>query len=598
MHRRSARLLRWTPAALATFALSPLASAQQIGWAEFVESPSSLSASSSLGANDDEEKDYAWGDLDNDGWIDLVSVRKQPFTTTGRRVNVLYMNINGVLTDQTATYATGSDVAGDNGFQSPTNDRDVFIADVNNDGWLDVVTATTFSPSQPKAISHPRVYINQGEVNGSWQGLFYEEARIPDWGTYPNMCGLGIGDVTGDGYVDLYFSHYEQMAQVDLNDRLLINDGNGFFTDESAARMTSAMRGSSFGTSASMADMNGDGTLDILSVSGSGQTGGLTRSSIAYNNPNNEGFFNVLQEPYVGAPYHSAAGDLNQDGLLDLIISDDGDDRYLLNEGNDIFGRVNWSAAYDFGSFDLGFASNNLIIDLDGDGWDEAIFADVDVDLTGFNRRLQIFHNRGGTVGGFVTLREERSGSNYGALGLPQQNCTHDIAPFDLDNDGDVDLVIGTCDGTEIYLNQRDELGTFYCDATLNSTFQTGRIYATGSPVAADNNLTLHAENLPNNQFGYFLASQERGLISMVPGSMGNLCLGGLIGRFNAGSQILFSGTTGEIELVVDTTQIPTPSMPVAIMAGDTWNFAAWYRDFVSGSSTSNFTNGIEILFR
>ena len=45
-----------------------------------------------LSTNDLEEKDYAWGDVDNDGDIDLVVVRKQPFTTTGRRVNVLFMN--------------------------------------------------------------------------------------------------------------------------------------------------------------------------------------------------------------------------------------------------------------------------------------------------------------------------------------------------------------------------------------------------------------------------------------------------------------------------------------------------------------------------
>ena len=590
---------RLAPAALISLGLSASANAQNVDWASFQEDPTRLSAPNSLGATDDEEKDYAWADLDKDGWIDLVSVRKQPFTTSGRRVNVLFMNENGVLTDRTAQYASASDVPGDQGFLTATNDRDVVIVDVDLDGWLDVVTATTITPNQPKSLSHPRIYMNLGEVGGVWQGLVYQEARTPDWGTFPNMCGIDAGDVTGDGYPDLYFAHYQQSADVDLDDRLLINDGNGFFTDESAARMTTAMRGSSFGTTCSIEDFNGDGVMDILTVSGLGSTTGSSRVAIAYNNPNNEGFFNVLDEPFTGAPYHATAGDLNQDGMLDMIISDDGADRYMLNEGTDIFGRVEWSADYTFGGGDLGFASNNLIRDLDGDGWGDAIIADVDVDIGGCGRRLQIYHNRGGTVGGFVTLREETGSGSWGAEGLPRLFGTHDVAVFDLDNDGDLDLVVGTCDGTQVFMNQRNELGVNYCSpAVANSTGFPAQIRATGSPVAGDQALTLTAVDLPQDQFGYFLASQARGLISMIPGSMGNLCLDGNIGRFNGAGQILFSGTPGEIELTVDTTMVPTPGMPVMISAGDTWNFVAWYRDFVSGSSTSNFTNGVEVEFR
>ncbi len=571
-----------------------------INWLSFQQNNSLMVSNGSVGVGDSSEKDYATGDLDRDGWIDMVSVRKQPFTSPGRRTNVLFMNEAGSLVDRTSIYATGSDVMGDNGFASATNDRDVVIADLNGDGWLDVVTATTLSPGQPKSVSHPRVYMNLGESAGTWLGLYYEEARIPDWGTYPNMCGLGVGDVTGDGFPDLYFSHYEQEAVVDLNDRLLINDGNGFFGDESSARMTSSMLGSSFGTSSVLHDMNGDGTVDVISVSGSGQTGGLTRSSIAYNNMNNEGFFNLLQEPYQGAPYHVAVGDLNSDGLPDMIISDDGDDRYLLNQGNDVFGRVNWSAAFTFGpGGDLGFASNNLIVDLNGDGWDEAIFCDVDVDLPGCNRRLQIYHNRGGSAGGSVSLREEQGGGDYGANGLPLLTAAHDVAIFDIDNDGDEDMVVGRCAGTDVFLNQRDLMGTNYCGPSApNSAGSPAVMTAVGSPSVLANDLTIRTTGMPFNKFGYFLVSDAPGLIPTPGGSQGNLCLGGAIGRFNQGSQIGFSGVTGSIELVVDLTQIQTPGASVAVQPGDVWYFTSWYRDVVAGQSTSNFADGIEISFR
>ena len=175
----------------------------QIGWASFTKDNSRLNASSGSVMNDSEEKDYAWGDLDQDGWTDLVIVRKTPYTNPGGKVNVLLMNEGGVLTDRTAQYAANSSIAGDNGFKTGTNDRDVAIADVNGDGWLDVITAAAIAPNQPKHISHPRVYINQGDMGGTWMGLRYEDALIPDFGTFPNFCAVAVGDLTGDSFPDL-----------------------------------------------------------------------------------------------------------------------------------------------------------------------------------------------------------------------------------------------------------------------------------------------------------------------------------------------------------------------------------------------------------
>jgi hypothetical protein len=46
------------------------------------------------------------------------------------------------------------------------------------------------------------------------------------------------------------------------------------------------------------------------------------------------GFFNVFETVYSGASYFASVNDLNEDGKLDLVLSDDGIDRYLLNTGN------------------------------------------------------------------------------------------------------------------------------------------------------------------------------------------------------------------------------------------------------------------------
>ena len=305
---------------------------------------------------DPDEKDYAMGDVNNDGWTDLVVVRKQPAATLGKRINFLLMNESGTLVDRSAQYASDSSVAGDSGFMTPTNDRDVQLVDVNQDGWLDIVTATTLSDGDPKYISHPRVYINKGSIGGVWQGFKYEEPRIPQLislqglAVAPRFCAVAAGDVTGDGFPDLYFSDYDttetninEPTSWDLDDRLLINNGNGFFTDSNQTRMSASMLVSAFGMAAVIIDMNGDGAPDVVKDTALGTPQAI---NVCYNNPANIGFFNILQSNVgTSQPYHVDAGDLNKDGRPDIIMSDDGTDSYRFNTGNDGLGRVLWSNA-------------------------------------------------------------------------------------------------------------------------------------------------------------------------------------------------------------------------------------------------------------
>ncbi len=140
-------------------------------------------------------------------------------------------------------------------------------------------------------------------------------------------------------------------------------------------------------------------------------------------------------------------------------------------------------------------------------------------------------------------------------------------------------------------------VGTNYCAANTNSTGATGVMSAGGSPVISLNNLTLTAGDLPNTSFGFFLTSLGQGFVANPGGSQGNLCLGGAIGRYVGPGQIQNTGMTGEISLLIDVTQVPTPNGPVAAIPGETWNFQAWHRDAVAGSATSNFTDGLSVLF-
>ena len=311
--------------------LRPLASALVLiavpgvsaGWVEFQdETATRLVAAPEVGVGDVEEKSFAWGDVDKDGDFDLVVARKQPWTTPGKRTNVLFLNEGGVLTDRTAEFATDSDVVGDQGFLTPTNDRDIRLVDVDLDGWLDVVTAAAISDGDPKHVGHPRVYINQGEDESGWLGFRYEDARIPallsytgESGFNPRFTSVTAGDVDGDGYPDLYFTDHDgpgtTPAGSDFNDKLLINQGDsnpGFFSDGTADAFDGIVQGtgqpfpvSGFGTSSAFADMNGDGAIDIVKLTSVGMSPWYL--GIAYGDPNDEGFFGTSDVLFSASAY-------------------------------------------------------------------------------------------------------------------------------------------------------------------------------------------------------------------------------------------------------------------------------------------------------
>ncbi len=139
-------------------------------------------------------------------------------------------------------------------------------------------------------------------------------------------------------------------------------------------------------------------------------------------------------------------------------------------------------------------------------------------------------------------------------------------------------------------------IGTSYCSQNVNSTGQIGTMSAFGLTSVGANDCTLTASNLPNQQFGIFVVSAMQGFVPMAGGSSnGNICLGGLVGRYDQTGQILGTGGTGSFSLTINLPTIPQGNNNVPTNAGDTWNFQAWHRDNVGLGS--NFTDGLEINF-
>ena len=142
--------------------------------------------------------------------------------------------------------------------------------------------------------------------------------------------------------------------------------------------------------------------------------------------------------------------------------------------------------------------------------------------------------------------------------------------------------------GSICYTSASGPIGSNYCGpAVPNSTALPGVISGSGSANVSTNDVTLTADQLPPGQFGYFLTSETQGFF-MPPGSVGNICLGGNIGRYNGDV-----GTGPSFSLTIDLTSMPVNPVQ-AVLPGEDWNFQAWYRDV---GNTNNFTDGLNILF-
>lgn len=142
-----------------------------------------------------------------------------------------------------------------------------------------------------------------------------------------------------------------------------------------------------------------------------------------------------------------------------------------------------------------------------------------------------------------------------------------------------------------------DPSGVLCTQATPNSTGVAGRLRAAGSGVAAADNLTLVADRLPAGQSVMFLASRTAGFLANPGGSLGDLCLGGSIGRYARPGQLRRTSPVGLASLQLDLPATPSGPGTVAVLAGETWHFQAWHRDVVGGAAVSHMTGAVTVGF-
>jgi hypothetical protein len=217
-----------------------------------------------------------WGDFDNDGRLDVL--------LTGNGISRIYHNDgNNVFTDVNA------------GLPGMSTGASAAWADWDNDGDLDF--AMTGAGGFPF-----KTYRNDG-------GLFTDVTN-----TLPKLSDSSIAwaDFDNDGDVDLLITGYNYGAGgIGELTRLYRNDGHGNFTNSNIS-----FQGVSKG-SAAWGDYNNDGTLDLLLTGSTGS--GLNRYSIIYSNTGAGTFVSKSLSTVAKIDQSCVAwGDYNNDGMLDF----------------------------------------------------------------------------------------------------------------------------------------------------------------------------------------------------------------------------------------------------------------------------------------
>ena len=327
----------------------------------------------------------AAGDIDNDGWVDL-------YLTGFERNRMLRNNGDG----------TFSDVSEESGTHDP--DRwgvSASFLDYDRDGWLDLFVGNylsfnldthipCFNRSGPPDYCPPEVYraqpdrLYRNRGDGTFVDATAEAGVAYEFGP---ALGVSTADFDNDGWIDIFVSNDQQENQ------LWINRRDGTFANQAplwgAALGAGGEAKADMGVDAGDFDNDGDEDLFVTELVGQGSTLYVNDGSGLFEEQSMQTFIRLPSLPYTG--FGTGWFDFDNDGWLDVFSANGHVTRNM-----DAFGPDN--------PFPL--QQRNLLFRNRGD------------------RRFENVTDRAGEV---FRLSEVSRGAAFG----------------DIDNDGDVDVLVG-----------------------------------------------------------------------------------------------------------------------------------------------------------
>ncbi len=403
-------------------------------------------------------------DFDNDGDLDVYLVQGHPLGVEPVDASLrgrLYRNDLEVRADGTRSLRF-TDVTAQSGIDATGFGFGVATGDVDNDGFVDLYL-TSFGGDQ--------LYRNNG--NGTFSDVTAKSGTA-------NQPGFGVSaaflDYDRDGSLDLYVGNNVNYRGLDketvcpnpagardycppqiyggLRDRLYHNDGTGRFTDVTTRALAGIKAAPALGVST--ADFDGDGWIDIY-VANDGEDNllWLNQKNGTFREVALTGGAAVTAEGKAEASMGVDAGDFDNDGDDDLLMTE------LTGQGFNLYVNDGSARFRDQGAMSgLGPASTQFTgwgtawIDYDNDGWLDAFSANgTIITLEGhekvafpYDQRRLLFRNLGSgrfedvtaKAGPSFTMSESGRGAAFG----------------DVDNDGDIDILVGNDAGrTRLLIN-------------------------------------------------------------------------------------------------------------------------------------------------